>query len=51
MTSFLLAWCAVSAVGTMIALAMVRTGKSRQPEADELVKGQTPVPILVRFKP
>ncbi|QSB18710.1 hypothetical protein JN403_19935 [Pseudomonas sp. 15A4] len=51
MISFLLGWLALSAVGTLIALAMIRTGKSRQPDADDTVRGQTPVPVLVRFKP
>jgi hypothetical protein len=51
MISFLLGWLALSAVGTLIALAMIRTGKMRQPDADGTVTGQTPVPVLVRFKP
>lgn len=51
MISFLLGWLALSAVGTLIALAMIRTGKTRQPYADDTVTGQTPVPVLVRFKP
>jgi hypothetical protein len=51
MTTFLLAWCAVSAVGTSVALAMIRTGKNRQPDVDDTVAGQTPVPVMVRFKP
>ena len=51
MISFLLGWLALSAVGTLIALTMIRTGKSRQPDADDTVRGQTPVPVLVRFKP
>ncbi|MEX6674745.1 hypothetical protein QWI18_02290 [Pseudomonas sp. W2Oct36] len=51
MISFLLGWLALSAVGTLIALAVIRTGKMRQPDADETVSGQIPVPVLVRFKP
>lgn len=51
MISFLLGWLALSAVGTLIALAMIRIGKARQPDADDTVTGQTPVPVLVRFKP
>jgi len=51
MISFLLVWLALSAVGTLIALALIRTGKTRQPDADDTITGQTPVPVLVRFKP
>ena len=51
MISFLLGWLTLSAMGTLIALAMIRTGKTRQPDADETVAGQTPIPVLVRFKP
>lgn len=51
MISFLLGWLALSAVGTLIALEMIRTGKTRQPDADDTMTGQTPVPVLVRFKP
>lgn len=51
MISFLLGWLALSAVGSLIALAMIRTGKTRQPDADDTMTGQTPVPVLVRFKP
>lgn len=51
MISFLLGWLALSAVGTLIALALIRTGKTRQPDADDTMTGQTPVPVLVRFKP
>lgn len=51
MISFLLGWSALSTVGTMVALAMIRTGKMRQPDADDTVASQTPVPVLVRFKP
>lgn len=36
MITFLLAWCAVSVVGTLIALALIRAGKRRQPEADDI---------------
>ncbi len=50
MISFLLGWLALSAVGTLIALAMIRIGKTRQPDADDTMTGQTPVPVLVRFK-
>jgi hypothetical protein len=60
--TFLLAWCALSIVATFIALAMIRTGKRRHPEADdsELADGeqcsniaarQTPQPIKSRFTP
>jgi hypothetical protein len=31
-----MAWCAVSGIGTWIALALIRTGKRREPEADEI---------------
>lgn len=51
MISFLLGWLVLSAVGTLIALTMIRTGKLRQPDANDTVAGQTPVPVLVRFKP
>ncbi|HXR02175.1 MAG TPA: hypothetical protein VN798_17455 [Pseudomonas sp.] len=32
--TFLLGWCALSLVGTLIALSLIRSGKRRQPEAD-----------------
>lgn len=35
MITFLLSWCAVSVVATLIALAMIRAGKRRQPHADD----------------
>jgi hypothetical protein len=34
--TFLLAWFAVSVVGTLIALAVIRSGKRRQPEPDDV---------------
>jgi hypothetical protein len=34
--TFLLGWCAVSVVGTVIAVGLIRAGKHRQPEADDL---------------
>lgn len=35
--TFLLGWCALSVVGTLLALSLIRTGKRRQPEADDAV--------------
>jgi hypothetical protein len=32
--TFLLGWCALSVVGTLIALSLIRAGKRRQPDAD-----------------
>jgi hypothetical protein len=32
--TFLLGWCVLSVIGTLIALSLIRTGKQRQPEAD-----------------
>lgn len=34
--TYLLAWCAVSVIGTWIALALIKTGKRREPEADRI---------------
>jgi len=34
--TFLLGWCALSLVGTMIAVGLIRAGKKRQPEADNI---------------
>jgi hypothetical protein len=34
--TFLLGWCVLSVIGTLIALSLIRTGKQRQPEADSL---------------
>jgi cytochrome oxidase assembly protein ShyY1 len=34
--TYLLGWCAVSIAATLIALAMIRAGKRRQPEADDV---------------
>jgi hypothetical protein len=39
--TFLLGWCVLSVIGTLIALSLIRTGKARQPDAD-----QTQVPSL-----
>lgn len=36
MITFLLTWCVLSVVATLIALAMIRTGKRRHPEADAI---------------
>jgi hypothetical protein len=33
--TFLLGWCVLSVIGTLIALSLIRTGKARQPDADE----------------
>lgn len=33
--TFLLAWCALSVVATLVALAMIRSGKRRHPQADD----------------
>jgi len=33
--TFLLSWCAVSVVGTVIAVGLIKAGKKRQPEADD----------------
>jgi hypothetical protein len=33
--TFLLSWCVLSVIGTLIAVSLIRTGKARQPEADE----------------
>ncbi len=35
MITFLLGWCVLSVIGTLIALSLIRTGKARQPDADE----------------
>lgn len=35
MITFLLSWCALSVVSTIIALAMIRAGKRRQPQAGD----------------
>ncbi|MFJ5295794.1 hypothetical protein ACIQAL_04595 [Pseudomonas sp. NPDC088368] len=35
MITFLLGWCAVSVVGTVIAVGLIRAGKKRQPEVDD----------------
>ncbi|MFJ3486174.1 hypothetical protein ACIPL1_22650 [Pseudomonas sp. NPDC090202] len=35
MITFLLGWCALSLIGTLLALSLIRTGKRRQPEADD----------------
>jgi len=32
--TFILAWCALSLVGTLFAVSLIRMGKKRQPEAD-----------------
>jgi hypothetical protein len=39
--TFLLGWCVLSVIGTLIALSLIKTGKARQPEAD-----QTQAPAL-----
>lgn len=41
--TFLLGWCALSAVGTLIALSLIRVGKRRQPEADQTAQPQVVV--------
>ncbi|WP_167362068.1 hypothetical protein [Pseudomonas abietaniphila] len=41
MITFLLGWCVLSVIGTLLALSLIRTGKARQPDAD-----QTQVPAL-----
>jgi hypothetical protein len=39
--TFLLGWCVLSVIGTLIAVSLIRTGKARQPDAD-----QTQAPAL-----
>jgi hypothetical protein len=41
--TFLLGWCVLSVIGTLIALSLIRTGKRRQPEADHPVPHDTAV--------
>jgi hypothetical protein len=43
--TFLLGWCALSLVGTLIAISLIRIGKKRQPDADDVT---TPHPAVVR---
>ncbi len=42
MITFILTWCALSLVGTLFAVSLIRMGKKRQPEADG-----TPAPEAV----
>ncbi|WP_342652945.1 hypothetical protein [Pseudomonas sp. F3-2] len=49
MMTFLMGWCALSAVGTLIALSLIRAGKRRQPEADQIVQPQVVV-ATTRYK-
>lgn len=42
--TFLLGWCAVSVVGTVIAVGLIRAGKKRQPEVDD-ARATEPVPV------
>lgn len=46
--TFILAWCALSLIGTLFALSLIRTGKTRQPEADDVQA--EPVAMPVTFK-
>jgi len=41
---FILAWCGLSLVGTLFALSLIRAGKKRQPEADDLQPEAVAVP-------
>jgi hypothetical protein len=45
--TFLLGWCVLSVIGTLIALSMIRTGKRRQPEADSTTAHDTPIAVTV----
>ena len=47
MITFLLGWCVLSVIGTLIALSMIRTGKRRQPEADSTTAHDTPIAVTV----
>jgi hypothetical protein len=47
--TFLMGWCALSAVGTLIALSLIRAGKRRQPEADQIAQPQVVV-ATTRYK-
>jgi len=42
--TFLLGWCVLSVIGTVIALSLIRSGKRRQPEADHPAVHDTTVP-------
>ncbi|WP_110949157.1 hypothetical protein [Pseudomonas bohemica] len=44
--TFLLGWCALSLVGTLIAVSLIRAGKRRQPEADNIANNEV-VPVTV----
>ena len=44
MIIFILAWCGLSLVGTLFALSLIRAGKKRQPEADDLQPEAVAVP-------
>jgi hypothetical protein len=43
--TFLLGWCVLSVIGTLIALSLIRTGKRRQPDADSLATQEAPVAV------
>ncbi|MDD1966095.1 hypothetical protein ACIPO9_10545 [Pseudomonas sp. NPDC090203] len=45
MITFLLGWCVLSVIGTLIALSLIRTGKRRQPDADSLATQEAPVAV------
>ncbi|RAU45452.1 hypothetical protein DBP26_013550 [Pseudomonas sp. RIT409] len=34
--TFILAWCALSLMGTLFALSLIKMGKRRQPDAEDL---------------
>ncbi|MDH0744812.1 hypothetical protein N5D61_00400 [Pseudomonas sp. GD03842] len=36
MITFILAWCALSLMGTLFALSLIKMGKRRQPDAEDL---------------
>jgi len=49
--TFLLGWCALSVIGTLLAVTLIRTGKQRQPEADSVVAQEVVVTTAAPYKP
>jgi hypothetical protein len=48
--TFLLGWCVLSVIGTLIALSLIRTGKQRQPEADSAPVPEVAVTSATPYK-
>jgi hypothetical protein len=48
--TFLLGWCVLSVIGTLIALSLIRTGKQRQPEADSAPVQEVAVTSATPYK-